>query len=258
MKRTIKRMIIAGGIAVTLTGCGVGASNAGASNGAAVLASSGNPPDANAQPGAAPANNGQAPFGPGISGKVTSVNGDTLTVQDQRQQSTVTVKLTDSTQVFKRTSIALSSVPTGETVSAFGVQDGDVFTATRVTVGATAGQGGFGPGGAGQPGGTPPAGGNGGQPQGGQRQASGTAQPGRGPGGRIFGTVEQVSADALTVKTASGTTMQVRLATDGQVTQQVAGTKADITTGSQIMVMSTGQQGDTTVTATRVEVLAAQ
>ncbi len=268
MRRTVKQLVIAGGVIVTLAGCGVSASNADAPNTGAP--NTGAPPASNGQ--AAQAALSPGAFAPGVSGKVLSVEGNTITVQDMRQQGTLTVTLTESTQVFKRTSIDLASVSVSETVSAIGAQGGDVFTATQVTVGATGGQvvlGGMGqPGGNGQQGGSPqgapPAGGNaqnGGQPQGGaaqggQTQPGGAPQAGRGPGGRLIGAVAQVTGDTITVKTADGATVQVRLASNGQITRQVAGTAADITAGAQIIAM--GQQSGTTLTATRVEVVAPQ
>jgi hypothetical protein len=57
----------------------------------------------------------------------------------------------------------------------------------------------------------------------------------------------------MTVKSATGSTVQVRLATDGQIVQQVAGTRADITAGAQIMVI--GERNDTAVTAVRINIV---
>ena len=243
MHQKIRRMISAGGDAIALAGCGAGASNVGASNASAPGA---------AAPGVAPANNGQVPYGLAVSGKVGAVNGDTFTVQDPRQQGTVTVKMTGSTQVLRQTSIALSSIPTGQAISAFGTQDGNVFTATQVTAGTTAN----GPGGISQPGRTSPAGGpNNGQQQNGPPPSNGTPQPGRSPGDRLTGTVEQAAGDTLTVKTTNGSRVQMQLAAGGQVTQQVAGTPADITAGVQVMVVAVGQQSGTSVTAARVVVI---
>ena len=190
---------------------------------------------------------------PGVTGKVISVDGSKITVEDQRQQSTVTVTLTDSTQVFKQTTIDLANVPAGESISAVGNQEGDVFTATQVQIGTAGGPGGNDPGGRGQQGGTPQQGDN--APDGGQAPPEGTGQPGRGLGGRLFGTVEQVSGDAIMVKTTDDSTVQVRLATDGKVIQQVAATSADITAGVQVSVM--GEQNDTTITAARINIVPA-
>lgn len=214
-----------------------------------------------------PAKNGQPPMALGVMGTVISVDGSTITVQDSQQQSNVTVLLTDNTQVFKQVTIALTDVSVGESLSAMGSLNGDVFTAAQIRLGVDAaptnGSGGMPqPDGAGQPGGNPPdsrqppAGGqppSGGQPPAGnQAPANGQAQPGGRP---LSGTVTAVSSDTLTIETASGSTMQVRLDTNGQIVRQVAGTSADITPNVQIMVR--GEQSDTTITATRIDIVPA-
>ncbi|MCL5997478.1 MAG: hypothetical protein M1546_15685 [Chloroflexi bacterium] len=236
MKHTIGKMIIVAGIAFALVGCG-----AGGSSGATQPDAAGAPPDST------PGRGGQNQMSPGVTGKVISVDGSKITVEDQRQQSTITVALTDSTQVFKQMTIDLANVPAGESISAVGNQEGDVFTATQVQIGTAGGPSGNNPGERGQQGGN--------AANGGQAPPEGTAQPGRGLGGRLFGTVEQVSGDTMTVKTTDGSTVQVRLATDGKVVQQVAGTSADITAGVQVSVM--GEQNDTTMTAARITIVPA-
>jgi hypothetical protein len=200
---------------------------------------------------------------PGATGQVVSVSGSTITLQDPRQSGTTTVELTGSTQIFKQATIAVANVPVGESVNAVGTQEGDTFTATLVRVGApgaadvAGASGGNGPRGGGQAGGAPRQGGNG--SGGGQSQANGAGQssrnPGAAPAARVAGTVEQVTGDTIAVKASAGTTAQVRLAQNGRVTQQVAGTVADITPGVRIVVA--GDRHDTTVTATRVEVMPA-
>ena len=64
-----------------------------------------------------------------------------------------------------------------------------------------------------------------------------------------------MSSDALTVETAAGATVQVRLDTTGQLVRQVAGTSADIVPNVQISVR--GEQSGATRTATRIEIIPA-
>ena len=64
-----------------------------------------------------------------------------------------------------------------------------------------------------------------------------------------------VSGDKLTVETASGSTVQVQLDANGQMTRQVAGTSADITPNVQIMAR--GEQSDATITATQIDIIPA-
>jgi hypothetical protein len=214
-------------------------------------------------------------------GQVVSIDGTTLVVKGQGEQGTdITVTLNENTKYTKQATLDIASVPTGETVTAMGTQDGDVFTATQVRVGAVTemvgpngtpqagtpggdqqGQGAPGgdqqgqgaPSDAGQQGGnggTPPAGG---QPDSGQQGQGGPGGGNRGQ--RLSGTVESVADGVLTVKTSDGTTVQVHLAENGQVTQQVDATQADITVGAQVMVV--GEQSDSAVTATQVSIMPA-
>jgi hypothetical protein len=209
-------------------------------------------------------------------GQVVSIDGTTMLIKGQGDQATeVTVTLNENTQYTKQTTLDIASVPTGEAVTAMGVQEGTVFTATQVRIGATAAepegtpQAG-GPGGdqQGAQNGTPQAGGPGGdqqgQPPAGDQGGDASAQGGpggqggqgqRGGGQRISGTVESVADGVLTIKTTDGTSIQVHLAENGQVTQQVAGTQADVTVGAQVMVI--GAQTDSAVTATQVNVMPA-
>jgi hypothetical protein len=199
-------------------------------------------------------------------GQVVSIDGTTIVVKGQGDQGAdITVTLNDSTKYTKQTTVDIASVPVGESVTAMGVQEGNVFTATQIRIGATTDAGG--PGGRGA-GGTPQAGGPGADQQGGTPPAGDAGQQGGGSGGadqqgqaggnrgqRLSGTVEAVADGTLTVKTTDGTSILVRLAENGQVTQQVDGTQADITVGAQVMVV--GAQTDSAVTATQISVMPA-
>jgi hypothetical protein len=245
-----------------------------AANGSSVNATTTNKASTMSSPlptpaGQAPTKSGQPQLMPGVMGTVTAVDGSTITIQDSRQQSTVTVILTDNTQVFKQTTIALADVSVGETLSALGNLNDDVFTAAQIRIGVEAAPTDMPqPNGVGQPGGNPPDSGQvpsgeqppaGGQPpadgqppSGAQPSANGQARPN---GQLLFGTVTAVSSDALTIKTASGSTVQVQLGANGQMTRQVAGTSADIVTGVQIMAR--GEQSNATITATRIDIMPA-
>lgn len=211
---------------------------------------------------------------PGAFGKVTAVNGTTLTIEDPRQQSATTVTLTTSTTISKEATLALGDVAVGETINAFGVQASDVFTATQVRVGQGGEFGGHGHGGpppadaaqgqssqsAGQQAQGPQGAGPQGQgPQGVSPQGMGPwgkgSRPDHAGGTRLVGTVEQVTSTTLTVKTTAGATVTLKLATSGRVVKQVAGTSADITVGSYIMAR--GTQNASAITATNIMLLPA-
>jgi len=284
MKRTLGAIIVMGGLVVALGGYAANAVTKVPDSSAASVAAEASkwvnttintanaiapnsPLVAPNSPLAAPSH-GPGQFGRGAMGKVTSVDGSMITIQDQRQQNAITVTLTDSTKVFKQTAITLADAPVGESISAIGQQGSDVFTATQVLIGQATVVTGMAPGGPPQQGGDhpnngqPPANGPQGNPlQGngpqrggppGNRPQGNGPQPGHG-GARLFGTIEQVSSDTITVKLTDNSTVQLKLATNGQVLQQVAGTSADITVGAQIRVM--GEQNAAAVTATQIEIL---
>lgn len=235
-------------IATTESTAGIGAAT-GAETGAAgaTAADAAAPAAPEDQP--APGEGAPAGMRPGVSGEVVAVDGATVTVQDQRQQSTVSVLLSDDTQFFTQAAVDLANVAVGESVTAMGTQAGDVFTAMRVQVGAGSSFGG-GPQGGGPGGMTPP---DGQQPPDAAGDNAG-GPPGDMDGAMLVGTVTAASAEGLTVTTADGATVQVVLADGAQATQQAQTTAADITVGSQIM--ATGEPDGATVTATSVQIMA--
>lgn len=284
MKDKVSHMLIAGGLMVVLSACGgnVAANTmqdttAGDSSAAIVVAdapaadvqaSDAQAAQTQTQPdtaapanGAAPENAPNARGGRGVMGTVTAVSGDTITMQDSRQQTSYTVKVSDGTEVVKQVSIELAAITVGETVEVMGEQSGTAFTATQIRVGDAQGMAG-GPPSQGQP---PQGDGQGqpsqgdapqGQPPQGDRQGQ---PPQGGPSGqamnRLSGTVTQVSAEGLTLQTTDGNTVQVTVGSDASITGMAAGTLSDIIAGAQIRV--SGEQTDTTVTATRIVLMPA-
>ncbi len=303
MKDKVSHMLIAGGLMVVLSACGgnVAANTmqdttAGDSSAAIVVAdapaadvqaSDAQAAQTQTQPdtaapanGAAPENAPNARGGRGVMGTVTAVSGDTITMQDSRQQTSYTVKVSDGTEVVKQVSIELAAITVGETVEVMGEQSGTAFTATQIRVGDAQGMAGGPPSqgqppqgdGQGQPSqgdapqGQPPQGDRQGQPpqgdapQGQPPQGDRQGQPPQGgPSGqamnRLSGTVTQVSAEGLTLQTTDGNTVQVTVGSDASITGMAAGTLSDIIAGAQIRV--SGEQTDTTVTATRIVLMPA-
>jgi hypothetical protein len=205
---------------------------------------------------------------PGVIGQVISVDGSHITVQDPRRQVTLIVELTASTQVFKQTTVELANVPVGESISAIGRQEGDVFTAIHMRIGmptVAIGPAGMAP----PPFATPPPDlmtprarmplpGELSPPAGSPpirtpRPPGGNMPPFPSTGKVILGTVQQVSGDTITVQAATGATVRVRLDPKGKIVQQIVGTGADITIGEQVIVM--GEQNEGNMTATRIEIV---
>ncbi|NTU79180.1 MAG: hypothetical protein HGA45_07225 [Chloroflexales bacterium] len=245
-------LIASAGLTLILTACGASASSPSATTTGSVAASQSGAaaaPAAADAPAADPAaQRGRPPLGmPGVMGEISAVEGNTLTVSGQDQQ-TATVELTDSTMITKQLTITLSDILVGDTLMAVGTQDGDVLTATEIRVGDM----GAGPGGDGPAAGAPPAGGQPGGPGG---------QPGAGPDGapqpgdRLVGTVETIASDTITVTTQDGTSVQVKLASDGQVRTQAEATTADLTVGTWVIVG--GDQSDTAIVAVQIQIVPA-
>jgi hypothetical protein len=127
---------------------------------------------------------------------------------------------------------------------------GVAFAAGRITAPATAAAGGLGPNGTGfrQGNGYFPGGGAGGEA--GQGGPGGRGFFGADSGLTIEGTIESSSADALTIKTASGQTIQVAL--DGTTTYhaQTSASSSDVTTGDTVIVRVGLRQPDGSGTTT--------
>jgi preprotein translocase subunit YajC len=187
-----------------------------------------------------------------VAGTVQSINGSTIVVQRQQDNSTATVQISSSTTIRKQDVGALSDLQPGANLIAFGQTANNVFQAQQIQLGTgqfpgrTGGNGG-GNGGNGSNGG----GNNGGNGNGGN--GGGRPGPGGGaPGQVLAGTVDSVSGNTVTVKANDGSTTQLQLAANGRIVKTSNGTAADIQTGE--FLIATGQDQGTTLDATNVTV----
>jgi hypothetical protein len=162
--------------------------------------------------------------GPHVHGTVTAVSGTTITITDDRQNTTYTIDASAAT--FKKaaegtapTTVTISEIAVGDTISAMGTVSGTTVKATEVL------EGDFGRGGHGGMGGH-----------------------GRGPG--VMGTVTAVNGSTITVTDQrSGTSYTVN-AGSATVQKMTTGALSDIVVGDTI-----GVQGDvsgSTVTAKNI------
>ena len=88
---------------------------------------------------------------------------------------------------------------------------------------------------------------------------------GNGPGGGLFGaggvtlegTVESVSGDTLTIRTADGQTVEITLSEDATYHSQASASSGDVTSGSNVLVRVDLQagQGTNQVTASDVTIV---
>lgn len=202
---------------------------------------------------------------PGAAGKITSIDGTTLTVQDQQANKSVKVTTNGSTRVTIEKNVTVADIANGDRISVSGTQSGTTIAATRITVtdlqaGGPQGagqQGGAAPGNGSQGGFTPPegfGGTNGGPPATDSNgnptrvRGNGNGQP---PGGFAFGTVTNVDGNTITISSFNGSTMTVTTTSATTVTKSVQGSFSDLKVGQTIR--ATGTTGsDGTIAATSI------
>jgi hypothetical protein len=221
-------------------------------------ASTGNTPTANAG-NAGNGQNGsfQGRF-PGAAGKITAINGTTLTLQDQQNQS-VQVTTTGSTRITVSKTVAVSDIAKGDRITVTGTQSGTTVAATRITIADLQGgnsQRTGGPGRFNGEGGPPPGGfnGQGGPPvtdANGNPTGNASGSTNRRPSGFAGGTVTSVNGGTITISSFDGSTMTVTTTSSTTVTKSVQGSFSDLKVGQTVRAMgSTGSDG--TVAATSI------
>lgn len=191
-----------------------------------------------------------------VVGTVERVDGGTLVVKRPIDGTNATIQLDAAVKVSRQADIPLSEIKAGDSITAFGAQQGTVFQAQSLQVGGPAGNGmirfnrnaGAPPSG-GQPGGAPviiqrrP----GDQQPGGGDVMEGQAAP------PLVGTVEQITESTLVVKGSDGASTTVQLAEGVQIQKQVDAQVADIQAG--VFIVATGTQEGDALHATEVEIL---
>ncbi len=234
------------GLAACSTAQGA-ASSPGNQNQAASTADAGS----TAQVTGTPGNGARGTRAPGAAGTVQSINGTTVTIQPRQPAgqsgAATTVEITSNTTIRKQVTGAIGDLKAGDTVSAFGQPNGNVVQARQITVGNSQG-GGSGQGqgqGQGRAGGGTPSNGT---PRAGN--ANGTPRAGNANGTAVIGTVDSISGDTITVKTNSGSSVQVQLAANGRIVVDNAATASDIQPGE--FLVATGQQQGTDLVATTI------
>lgn len=187
---------------------------------------------------------------PGTSGTITAIDGTTLTVKDQ-QNNSVKVTTDDNTRVTVEKTVTVSDIAKGDRISVTGTQSGTTVAASRISImdaqaqtpNGGQGQGTNGPpGGFGGEGGFPGGGGNGTPP------SSANAQP---PGGFTIGTVTAIDGGTITISSFDGSTVTVTTTSSTTVMKSAQGSLSDLKVGQN--VRATGTTGsDGTVAATSI------
>jgi hypothetical protein len=197
--------------------------------------------------------------GPGAIGTVEKVEGRTLTVSNPMSGAKTTIELTEDAKVFKQVEAKLSDVRVGERITAIGKQEGDTLTAEMVQVGVEEFAGAMdrpiisgGPGesvivprpdGKVLPSGTPITRdlpiwrGDGTMPQ------------------AVFGTVEKLDGDKITVKSPEGKTVTVQTGTDTTFQKRAEVDPSEIAVGETIV--ANGEKEGDVLKATQVQIMQA-
>lgn len=181
-----------------------------------------------------------------VAGTVASFNGTTL-VLNERSGGTVTITTSASTVVMKTQGASVSDilpndrvVVTGPAGVAGSVTATAIVLANPAAPGSGTGGGGFG------------------RPGGGRFRRGRTPRPTPTAGARrgIAGTVSFIQGSTLTVKTASGSSVQVATTPSTTVVQTVGAALSDITTGEVCRVSGT-KNADGSYNAIRIVISAA-
>jgi hypothetical protein len=183
-----------------------------------------------------------------VTGKVTKVDGATLTIQEPvASATTATVTTTDGTTVTTFVAGALSDLKVNDLVLVQGDTTGGSVTAK--TIYALNGFAGGGAQGGNTTGGNTTGGNTGGQGgQGGQRPGGGFAGGAAGLPSGTLGRITQINGTTLTVQGNDGTTTTVTTNGSTTVRKQTPGKVSDIKVGDTIIVQGE-KTGDTAYTA---------
>ena len=166
--------------------------------------------------------------GPNVVGTVQAVNGSTITVQRPGNGGSVTVQVTGSTTIRKQVERTINDVKAGQAIVAFGQQNGGAFQARQIQLGVTQG------------------------PAGPRGDGGSAGRAGARGGSIVSGTVDGVSGSTITVKSDSGTSVQVQLAANGRIVEQTTGSASDVKQGDVVFVA--GQLQGNVMTATSLDI----
>ncbi len=244
-----------GGLVVVVAAAGFFIAKAVSGGSSPAAASTGNTPTANGGSG----QNGyfQGRF-PGAAGKITAINGTTLTLQDQQNQS-VKVTTSSSTRITVSKTVAVSDIAKGDRITATGTQSGTTVAATRITIADLQGgnsQRTGGPGGFNGEGGPPPGGfnGQGGPPvtdANGNPTGNASGSTNQRPSGFAGGTVTDINGGTITISSFDGSTMTVTTTSSTTVTKSVQGSFSDLKVGQTVRAMG-NTSSDGAVAATSI------
>jgi hypothetical protein len=190
-----------------------------------------------------------------VVGSIESVDGSKLSVKRQMEGTTAIVQLAAGAKILRDVDAQLSEVKTGDTATAFGEKQGDVFQADLLRLGAgdsTFGGPVFIDRSNGQATGSSPATDEAVNGSGGKVVIGG---PGAGSAMPMTGTVETIEDQRIVLKDKDGVSTTVQLAEGAKIQKQAQASLADLTAGT--LIFATGTQEGDTYQATQVQILPA-
>jgi len=190
-----------------------------------------------------------------VVGSIESVDGSKLSVKRQMEGTTTTVQLAAGAKIHKYVDAQLSEIKAGDTLTAFGTQQGDVFQADLLRLGgdgevfsapvifnSSSSQGTGGPTASGQTA-------NGG----GDKVVIGG--PGGGSAMPVIGTLETIDGQRIVLKDKDGASTTVQLADGAKIQKQAEASPAALTAGT--FIFATGTQDGDIYQATQIQILPA-
>jgi hypothetical protein len=184
-----------------------------------------------------------------VVGSIESVDGSKLSVKRQMEGTTTIVQLAAGAKILKDVDAQLSEVKAGDTLTAFGEKQGDVFQANLLRLG-----------GAGQDGGPVMMTYTAGKDAGGASAGGQDKMINGGAGGAlpqpVTGTVETINGRSIVLKDKDGASTTVKLADDAKIQKSAEVALAELIAGT--LILATGTQSGDVYQATQVRILPAR
>jgi hypothetical protein len=190
-----------------------------------------------------------------VVGSIESVDRSKLSVKRQMEGTTTIVQLAAGAKILKDIDAQLSEVKAGDSVTAFGEKQGDVFQADLLRLGAggsTFGRPVFIDRSNSQATGSPPA--TGAAVDGGGDKVV-IGGPGAGSTMPMTGTVETIEDQRIVLKDKDGASITVQLAEGAKIQKSAEVAPAELTAGT--FIFATGTQDGDIYQATQVQILPA-
>jgi Domain of unknown function (DUF5666) len=183
-----------------------------------------------------------------ILGSIETIDGRTLTVKRPIEGTTATIELADGAKIRKDVDAQLDELKAGDSVTAFGSRQGDVFQADLLRLAGDTG-----------PDDSPMVmsftNGDASKPSGGGQDQFTIGGPGSALPQPVSGTIETIDGRNIVLKDKSGASITVTLASSAKIQKPTEATLAELTIGT--FIMASGAQSAGLFQATQVRIMPA-